>query len=413
MKFRCGSSNSVQQGLKRDSQRRRCVVFERDMSFHYVQPLLDGIRDYFAEAGNDDYNLISSGRVDYVFHGYSTFDSISALLCWFTNEKDVRSLQKIRSPYLNLSGGNCCSNVGIDIGFERIGKYGASYLIDELGYRSLAVIGCKGQSKSDERVKEFVEAAGEAGLRAEVCRLEVPDVQESGYEDIEDEVRRVKYIRGQLETFLYRLGKPVGIFCADAVLGIHVESLTRSLGMDAGQQFNVVCPSNHELDREMNGKRISTIQLDFRELGYRGTELMMSYLHSGNAYRLRLRPIGVSSATKVASGQIADSVARRAILLIKENCSLTPEDICQRLNVSTATLYRRFKGATNKTPFEAIDDERFARAQTALRTTNYHFEAIAGLAGYSGVAQLRGSVLRHTCLSLKDFRKKCRGLLKV
>jgi LacI family transcriptional regulator len=387
---------------------RRFVVFERDASFLEVQPILDGVRDYFADHTEDPFSFIPDGLRQHVYSGHSIPDSVHALLCWITDRDTLPYIHRLDVPYLNFSGVRGGSNVGLDLGFEHIGESAAHFLSKDLSFDHIAVVGQAGSAKSEERIREFLNTTGLFGRTVSEFRLERGDTS-AATSAFEAELHRARLERSQLVPFLKALPKPVGIFCVHGALGYHCANTVRGLGYEMPREVNIVCPSNYLFDSEYHQQSISTIQLDFRELGYRGAESMMEYLRSGTApKRLRLRPIGVNPAAKVSASLVRDSLARQALCLIREDCSITPEQICTRLGVSPSTLHRRFKKATQITLGKAIEDERFARAKLLLRTTDYQLVAIAGLAGYTGVSQMRRSVFRYTHLSLSKFRKRCK-----
>lgn len=404
--FVCVSTSPPHLKMRRSEE--KCIVFERDKTFYSVRHLLDGVRDYLEESERD-FRIVDSGLTDYMLRGYRNYDAITAIFCWLVNPLDVRFVMESGVPFLNFSGSKAVSNVGIDIGFKDIGTCGALFLSEELQLENLAVIGRKHVFKSDERVHEFVETAREKGLVPNVCLLDRGKPVCDG-PTIEGEMEVARYTSAQIASFLSELKRPFGIFCIDSALAISVMNTAQGLGLDLYREVKIVCPSNHHLDVAFHKETISTIQLNFRELGYRGAEMMMTYLESGRAPApVRLRPLGMNPCEKSNPHMISDPLVRKVYSLLREDPSISVGLISEQLNVPQTTLYRRFKQATNQTLSKVIDDERFRAATLLMKTSEFRPDAIAGLAGYGNLGQMRRSIYRYTQLSLKEFYDQCRG----
>lgn len=385
----------------------QCIVIERDKSFFHVKHLLDGINDYFDEVGGG-YKIINSGLRGYFLRGYQNYDAVTAVFCWLVNSVDVRFVEQIGVPFLNFGGVETRSNVGIDIGFKDIGTYGAHFLLDELQLENVGVIEHRQWIRSDSRVREFVAAAKAKGADVKTCLVEL-DASPGKESTIEGELEAVGHISNQIASFLAEMRKPAGVFCVHGMLGISTVNIALGMGLDPYREVKIICPSNHCHDVTYHQEAISTIQLNFRELGYRGAEMMMRYLATGQVPEpVRLRPMGVSPCEKSNFRLIADPLVRRVYSLIRGNNSMSVGMIAEELNVPRATLYRRFKQATNQALSKAIEDERFRAAALLMKTTDFRPDVIAGLAGYVNLSQMRRSIHRYTRLSLKEFSDQCR-----
>lgn len=384
------------------------IVFEQDKTFYYVRHLLDGVRAFLNDT-DKHFRIVDSGLTGYFLRGYRDYDALSAIFCWLVNPVDVRFVMESGVPFLNFTGTESASNVGIDVGFKDIGTFGASFLVEELGLENVAVFGRKHIFKSYERVDEFTRVAHAKGIVPEICLL---DRGRPGGEGptIESELEKTKRVSSQIASFLSGLKKPVGIFCVDDAIALSVMNIAQGLRLDPFREVKIVCPCNHHFDLIYHKEMISTIQLDFRELGYRGAEMMIKYLESGQVPEaVRLRPLGVNPVEKSNLHSISDPLVRKVYSLLREDCSISVAMISEQLNVPQATLYRRFKHATNQTLSRVIEDERFRLATQLMKASDFRPVAIAGLAGYTSLRQMRRSIFRYTRLSLKGFEAQCKG----
>jgi AraC family transcriptional regulator, transcriptional activator FtrA len=84
---------------------------------------------------------------------------------------------------------------------------------------------------------------------------------------------------------------------------------------------------------------------------------------------------------------------------------LTIEDLARRAAVSPRTFYRRLHAATGTTPLQWLLNERLARAQTLLESTDLSVEKIAALSGIGTANNLRHHFLKQVGISPSDYRQ--------
>ncbi|SEP86743.1 Transcriptional regulator GlxA family, contains an amidase domain and an AraC-type DNA-binding HTH domain [Lentzea xinjiangensis] len=84
---------------------------------------------------------------------------------------------------------------------------------------------------------------------------------------------------------------------------------------------------------------------------------------------------------------------------------LTIEDLARRAAVSPRTFYRRLHAATGTTPLQWLLDERVARAQALLESTDLSVEKVAALSGIGTANNLRHHFLKQVGVSPSDYRQ--------
>lgn len=84
---------------------------------------------------------------------------------------------------------------------------------------------------------------------------------------------------------------------------------------------------------------------------------------------------------------------------------LTIEDLARRAAMSPRTLYRRLHAATGTTPLQWLLNQRLARAQTLLESTDLSVERIARLSGLGTANNLRHHFLKQIGISPGDYRR--------
>ncbi|MEJ2854259.1 MULTISPECIES: GlxA family transcriptional regulator [unclassified Saccharothrix] len=83
---------------------------------------------------------------------------------------------------------------------------------------------------------------------------------------------------------------------------------------------------------------------------------------------------------------------------------LTVEDLARRAMMSRRTFYRRLQQATGTTPLQWLLNQRLARAQSLLESTDLPVEKIANLSGFGTANNLRHHFTKHVEVSPSDYR---------
>ncbi|MYV57657.1 helix-turn-helix domain-containing protein [Streptomyces sp. SID3212] len=84
---------------------------------------------------------------------------------------------------------------------------------------------------------------------------------------------------------------------------------------------------------------------------------------------------------------------------------LTVEDLARRAAMSRRTFYRRLQAATGTTPLQWLLDQRLARAQGLLESTDLPIEKVGELSGLGTANNLRHHFLKQIGVSPRDYRR--------
>ncbi|GHH37556.1 helix-turn-helix domain-containing protein [Lentzea cavernae] len=87
---------------------------------------------------------------------------------------------------------------------------------------------------------------------------------------------------------------------------------------------------------------------------------------------------------------------------------LTIDDLAARAAMSPRTFYRRLQATTGTTPLQWLLNERLARAQALLESTDLSVEKIAGLSGVGTANNLRHHFLKQVGVAPGDYRRRHR-----
>ncbi|MFF8644970.1 helix-turn-helix domain-containing protein [Streptomyces sp. NPDC015345] len=84
---------------------------------------------------------------------------------------------------------------------------------------------------------------------------------------------------------------------------------------------------------------------------------------------------------------------------------LTVDDLARRAAMSPRTFYRRLQAATGTTPLQWLLNQRLARAQSLLESTDLPVERIGELSGLGTANNLRHHFLKQVGVSPGDYRR--------
>ncbi|MFF8657753.1 GlxA family transcriptional regulator [Streptomyces huasconensis] len=84
---------------------------------------------------------------------------------------------------------------------------------------------------------------------------------------------------------------------------------------------------------------------------------------------------------------------------------LTVDDLARRAAMSPRTFYRRLRAATGTTPLQWLLNQRLARAQSLLESTDLPVERIGELSGLGTANNLRHHFLKQVGVSPGDYRR--------
>ncbi|MFJ2651748.1 GlxA family transcriptional regulator [Streptomyces sp. NPDC087420] len=84
---------------------------------------------------------------------------------------------------------------------------------------------------------------------------------------------------------------------------------------------------------------------------------------------------------------------------------LTVEDLARRAAMSRRTFYRRIQAATGTTPLQWLLNQRLARAQGLLESTDLPVEKVGELSGLGTANNLRHHFLKQIGVSPSDYRR--------
>jgi len=263
-----------------------------------------------------------------------------------------------------------------------------------LGLSSYAYLPYPAQTAwSVQRGREFERLAKANGRT--VVRLDA-------VQGVSDAGERVRSITCQLE----RLTKPTGIFAVNDEMARLVVSACGVAGLSVPDDVAVIGVDNDIRLCELDSVSISSVAVDFSELGRTAAQLLdeaMTYLrrHRGSVELTAVRLVRRSSTSRL---KCADAHVRHALEVIRRHAcqGLSPADVAREMGYSRRFADARFVATLGHTLQEEIHAVRLAKVKELLSKPGVVLSAIPDLCGYGSMSDL-----------CRDFKKRTGKTLRM
>lgn len=304
-------------------------------------------------------------------------------------------------PTINLRG----SLHDLEIPFigsdnPKVAELGANHLL-ERGYQYFGFCGfsrgdLKGFQTRGEHFKKLIENAGHACAVNSNTRIANP-TKSWGH----DQRRLAKWISA--------LPKPVGIMTANDDLGFLVLDACRRADLRVPEDVGVVGVDNDEFLCDLSIPKLSSININTEETGYRAAQFLDEWMRTGVQPEpgpgVPPKRLVVRKSTDILATD--DQAVIQAASYIRENaCSgIDVADVIQHLGISRTSLESRFKKVLRHTMHEEICRLRIDRAKELLADTDLPIKWIAQESGFKSPQYLTRMFRRATHTTPAHFRR--------
>jgi LacI family transcriptional regulator len=316
-------------------------------------------------------------------------------------DRDVAAtLRKSGLPVVDIAG----EIPGLELPVVRldnaaIGRTMAEYFL-ERGFRRLAFIGMRGHKWAEERRLAFVEAAARRGI-------EVAE-QDSPYDPLP--LQLDASVRGDLQRWLVKLPKPVGIAACNDHTGRSVLGQCRELDLAVPEDIAVLGVDNDDLICETADPTLSSVVADHFRIGYEAA-LIAERLARGLA---PLKEVTLIEPRRVVTRASTDSVAvddphvSAAMQVIRLHAcdGIEVDDVVAKVPVSRSVLQRRFRSVLGRSIHDVIVDTRLKRAKELLAETDLPLSEVAERSGITPQPYLNVVFKAHMGETPLSYRKR-------
>lgn len=276
---------------------------------------------------------------------------------------------------------------------QAIGRMGAAHLL-ERGFGNLAFFGQEDDLPSQRKLDAFRAAVEDVGQTCHVRQFK--------------EGAKPQDPRKLLPGWLAELPKPIAVmayqdYMARLTVNAAVESELR-----VPDDVAVLGVGDNPWTSILAARPVSSIQLDYRGMGYLAAETLDALMDGGTLPPPRwVPPIGVETRRSTDITLVDDPVVNAALSFIRERCidTICVEDVLDHVDVSRRNLELRMKRAVGMTPQAAIYRARIDRVKQMLATSRTPIESIARACGFRQPARLNEVFKRLTGMTPGDYRR--------
>jgi len=282
-----------------------------------------------------------------------------------------------------------------------VGQMAARHFL-ERGHRNFAGFSSSPGRAAIQRLAGFQTTVAAAGFG---CTLITPETGSNRN-------RPASLDRRWLARRLRAMPKPLALFAGDDQMAADVVEVCTESDLAVPQSVAVLGVGNLEIACECSYVPISSIEIDFEELGYRAAQLLEGLMSGAGAPEapLILPPIGVVArrSTDLQASMPPDLL--HAVQFIKDNfrSPLQVREIAEHAAVSPRTLSYLFAHDLRQSPGAYLLHVRLEHAKTLLRETDQKVRHIAETSGFESERNLQRAFRREVGTSPMDFRLRHR-----
>jgi len=371
-----------------------------DRTSHYGRNTFLGITDYIS---------LLSGKFDVMFYDHSSWDirKPAGVIAMIYDKKILQILRDRRIKVVNISSRIPARGVPMVISDARgIGRLAALHLL-AAGFCQFGCYGAKGVKYLSERCQGFVQALGVKGRQCKSFLY----TEQSDYVKLAHEKR-------QLQQWIARLPKPVGIFCCSDWKAWDIYDACKEMGLKIPFDVALVGVDNDEFLCNTYVPTLSSVDTNARRIGYEAAALLIRLLDGQPAppRPVLIPPLGVirrqSSDVFISNDpHISDVVQyiRRHIddpLKVNQLLKLVP--------LSRRILEQRFHRRLGWSMRAEIHRCKIERVKQLLLGTSLPLEKIAVSTGFSSLSHMANLFRNKTGMTLRKYRIHSRypGLIR-
>lgn len=313
----------------------------------------------------------------------------------------MRQLRRRRMPAVNVSA--ICEQRPLPSVLpdnREIGRLAARALLDD-GFRRFAFAGFHGHFYAQQRMAGFREVVEKAGLK-----VRLPDYKPTGSEWWDGSPSE----RKALGQWLKRQEFPLGLLAACDQRAVQVIKAAQAAGLQVPEQVAVIGVDNDEMGCDLTRPRLSSVDPNARQVGYRAAELLESLIAGQDSPQepIRVPPLGLVRRASSDILAVEDRDVARALEFIRDSVETptTVDDVLDRVGVSRSSLERKFHRQIGRTPLQEIRRVHLQAVRQLLIETQLPMSEIARRCGFSSPERLATVFGQQEGTTPTEFRRR-------
>ena len=366
---------SMPKQTKRTKQR-KSVALLIETSNAYARGLLEGIIEYQRQRDNWSVFLPEQERGATPpswlrnWHG----DGVIARI---ETAEIARCISQLDVPVVDVSSSRRVSDIPwVETDDEAIALLAFEHLF-ERGFRHFAFCGPKGFNWSIWRMEHFMAQCQLVGIPCVSFRTTSP------YAKAPHKATNPP----TMETWLTKLLKPLGLFCAYDIQAQIILDTCRNIGLAVPEQIAVIGVDNDPLLCDLSHPSLTSVAPDARGAGFHAAQLLDDLMNGRVGNRttsLLMKPLGIVQRQSTDVTAVSNSDIASAIRFIRDHAcdGINVGDVMKHIHLSRRSLESQFLQATGKTPHDMIASLRLERVQRLLQQSELSLDEIAKHAGF-------------------------------
>lgn len=321
------------------------------------------------------------------------------------NRRTAAVLRSLRVPVVNLRS----SVANLPFPFlgtnnEVVAELAANHLLEQ-GFRHFGFFELQGKANPGfkTRAHRFAQCVELAGCS---CDIFQPSTSASAAGSRSSHQR-------QLQRWIKRLPKPVGIMAGNDDHGMQVLETCRQLNIEVPNQVAVIGVDNDEHLCNLSIPPLTSIELDCERIGYESAALLdrMMARQPAPTQLDMIKPRGIVRRTSTDVLAVEDGDVRRAISFIRANAcqGIRVSDVFRHVGVSRPTLEVKLRSVLRRTIHQEIQRVQIARAMELLREARLPIKQVAREAGFTTVQYMTRLFSKATGETPARYRTRTRG----
>ena len=191
----------------------------------------------------------------------------------------------------------------------------------------------------------------------------------------------------QVQDWLLKLPKPVGVLASNDVPARHLVETCRQLGLRVPFDIAVLGVDNDELECLLSHPPLSSVANPAEQIGYEAAKLLDRLMSGRRQPRkpLFIAPTHIATRQSTDIVAIADADVSAAVAFIRDHAveGIGVSEVVERLSIARRGLERRFRKFLDRSVLEEIQRVRVERAKRLLVETDLPMPSIARRCGFS------------------------------
>jgi LacI family transcriptional regulator len=283
-------------------------------------------------------------------------------------------------------------------GFRRLGYWGP------VAWSVRRALGDADDGVFYDRYQAFVEIADEHGVGPIV--IPPAGLLESVFESFGP--------RRMLTEWLREVPKPIGLFCANNMLGREAILACRAAGLPVPESVAVLGVDHDDLLMNLTRPPLSTIDHGMTRVGYESAALLDRILagESDGSYEtpVLVPPVRVEQRQSTDTLAVEDEDVRDAMRLISMNAlnQLRARDVVAAATVSRRTLEPKFQRIIGRSIKQEIVRQQIEHAKKLLASRDLKLTEVATRCGFNSASRLAQAFKAATGIGPSNYRRHMR-----